>query len=122
VYVFRFSANGLDETDGYSSMPDVPERFQARTDGQGTLKIEPLSGVVVDYEEQGVSYYVDPATGARLDDFHRWSGRFTPATKSAQLALARAARLRVLALEDWLPGGLAVLGALGLALAAWSRR
>lgn len=80
VYVFHFIGAGMDETAGYSFLPDVPERYQARTDGQGTLWVEPTSGLVVDYEEQGVSYFADPATGRRLADFHQWSDRYTPET------------------------------------------
>jgi hypothetical protein len=110
VYVFRFSGTGMDETAGYSSLPEVPERYLALTDGQGTLWIEPVSGVLVDYEEQGVSYFAEKDTKARLANFHEWSDRYTPETKTAQMALARASRLRILALEIWLPGGFALAG------------
>jgi hypothetical protein len=109
VYVFRFTGSGMDETAGYSSLPDVPERFLTLTDGQGTLWIEPVSGVLVDYEEQGVSYFVDRDTHARIANFHEWSDRYAPQTKVAQMTLARASRLRLLALEIWLP--LALVGA-----------
>jgi hypothetical protein len=111
VYVFKFSTTGLDETAGYSYLPDVPERYLAHTDGEGTLWIEPLSGVLVNYSDKGVSYFVDLTSGTRLvdGDFHQWSQTYTPETRLAQLALARAARLRILALEVWLP--LALVGA-----------
>jgi hypothetical protein len=111
VYVFTFSGAGMDETAGYSFLPDVPERYRALTDGQGTLWIEPLSGMLVNYVDRGVSYFVDPASGARLPDgeFHLWRNAYTPETRAAQLALARAARLRILVLETWLP--LALVGA-----------
>ncbi len=92
----------------------MPERYLAYTDGQGALWVEPVSGTVVDYEEEGVSYFVDLATGARAADFHQWSDRYTPETREAQLALARAARLRLLMLETWLPGALVIAGLVGL--------
>jgi len=110
VYVFHFTGTGMNETAGYSALPDVPERYDAHTDGQGTLWIEPVSGVVVDYEEQGISYFVDRATGARLADLYKWSDQYTPETQTAQTRLARASRLRILALETWLPGGLLLVG------------
>jgi hypothetical protein len=109
VYVFRFTATALDETAGYSYLPDVPERYRAHTDGQGTLWIEPISGIVVDYEEQGVSYFVDRVTGKRVADLYEWSDHFTPETRAAQVRLATQARLRLLALEDWLPAGLVLV-------------
>ena len=63
VYVFSFSASGMDESAGYTYLPEVPELYLAHTDGQGTIWVEPLSGTVVDYMDSGVSYFVDPATG-----------------------------------------------------------
>jgi hypothetical protein len=99
VYVFSFSASGMDESAGYSYLPDVPERYLAHTDGQGTIWVEPLSGFVLDYTDRGVSYFVDPASGDRLADFNQWTENYTPETRTAQLALARAARLRILLLE-----------------------
>ncbi|MBI5935105.1 MAG: DUF3068 domain-containing protein [Chloroflexi bacterium] len=103
VYVFRFHAEGLDETDGYNALPGVPERLHAYTDGEGTFWVEPVSGVVVDYEEQGLSYFTDPISGKRLSDFHGWSAHYAPETRAVQQELARAARLRILALETYLP-------------------
>jgi hypothetical protein len=112
----------MDETAGYAYLPEVPERYRALTDGQGTLWIEPISGVVVEYQEQGVSYFANPATGERVGDFHTWSGQFTPETHTAQMALARAARWRSLALEAWLPGALGAVGLAGLGIGAWLAR
>jgi hypothetical protein len=65
---------------------------------------------VVDYEDSGLSYFVDHSTGARLADFNQWQERYTAETRAAQTKLARSARLRSLALETWLPGGLLVVG------------
>jgi hypothetical protein len=109
VYVFSFKGSGMDETTGYSYLPDVPEHFQAHTDGEGTIWVEPLSGIVVDYADSGLSYFVDPASGVRIADFNQWTEKYTPETRTAQLALARAARLRIPALKDWLPAGLVLV-------------
>lgn len=117
VYVFHFTGTGMDETAGYSALPDVPERYYAYTNGQGTLWIEPFLGALVDYEEQGISYFVDRASGKRIADFHTWSDRYTPETRAAQVALAQAMRTKHLALELWLPGGLLLVGLFWLGLA-----
>ncbi|MBA3352250.1 MAG: response regulator [Blastocatellia bacterium] len=37
VYVFNFIAEDLDETAGYVSLPDVPEKYRASTDGRGKI-------------------------------------------------------------------------------------
>jgi len=112
VYVFHFTARDLDETAGFSHLPDVPERYQAHTDADGTLWIEPNSGIVVDYQERGVSYFFEAATRRRVADLFVWSDHFTPQTRAAQLKLATAARLRSKALEGWLPLALLLCGAL----------
>jgi len=77
VYVFSFSGSGMDESAGYSYLPDVPEHYLAHTDGQGTIWVEPLSGIMVDYLDNGISYFVIPSTGARLADFNQWEERYT---------------------------------------------
>jgi hypothetical protein len=103
VYVFTFSASGMDESAGYAYLPDVPERFLAHTDGEGTIWVEPLSGIVVDYEDRGVSYFIDPSTGERLADFNQWEEHYTAETRANQVEQARAFRLRILLFETWFP-------------------
>ena len=110
VYVFKFSGTGMDETSGYTYLADVPNKYLIHTDGAGTIWVEPLSGSVVDYEDSGLSYFVDPASGNKVADFNQWTEKYTPETQTAQFILARAARLRILVLEDWAPGGLALVG------------
>ena len=122
VYVFSFSAFGMDESAGYSYLPDVPEHYLVQTDGEGTIWVEPLSGFVVDYKDSGVSYFVDPASGDRIADFNQWTENYTPETKVVQINLARLARLRILALEVWLPVGLLLVGLLLLELFLFRRK
>jgi hypothetical protein len=114
VYVFNFKGTAMDETAGYSYMQDVPEHYRAFTDGNGILWIELVSGVVVNYQEQGLSYFVDPKTGEPGAVFHTWSGGFSDETKAAQFAMAGSARMRVLFLYDWLPGVLFLIGLIWL--------
>jgi len=114
VYVFSFSATGMDESAGYSYLPDVPENYLAHTDGEGTIWVEPLSGIVMDYEDSGVSYFVIPSTRVRLADFNQWEERYTPETRTTQIKLARAARLRILLLEVYLPAASLLAGLIWL--------
>ncbi len=114
VHVFRFLVRGLDETDGYLHLPDVPQRYRMHSDGEGTLWIEPTSGVVVDYEERGRSGFVEPASGTRVGDAYVWEARYTPATRSTKLAQATAERWRSLFVGTWLPIGLLLLGVVAM--------
>jgi hypothetical protein len=110
VYVFNFSAENFDESDGFSYLPLVPEKYRAITNGQGILWIEPVSGIVVNYEDQGSSSYVDISTGSAVADFSRWDERYSPETIANQLSKARAARGWILLLENWLPAALILAG------------
>ena len=121
VYVFSFTARQLDETAGYDHLPDVPELFRVLTDAQGTLWIEPTSGVVVDYVEKGVSYLVNAASGQRVADVYEWQDRYTPQSLADKRRLAQAQRTRVRLLDIWIPGALTGAGVLALLL-GWRRR
>jgi hypothetical protein len=123
VLVFQFTAAGLDETAGYANLADVPEKYLAHTDGKGKLWIEPVSGIVVDYEDSGVSYFVNPTNMERIADFNIWNMRYIPETKASQEIIARETRLRILILETWLPVILlaASLGCLAFAANIWLR-
>lgn len=114
VFAFTFTARGLDETAGYTQLPDVPERFRVLTDAHGTLWVEPDSGQIVDYEEQGVSYLVELASRKRIADIYIWKDRFTPQTRDSKLARAGAERTRIALFERWLPGAFACAGVITL--------
>jgi len=121
VYVFRFAIQGLDESSGYSHLLDVPERYRAFTNGQGRLWIEPTSGVVVDYQEQGLSYFAEPATGKHVADLLAWNDRYTAQTRASKLRHAQAERWRIHGLELGLPLALLLAGAVCLLLALQRR-
>jgi hypothetical protein len=58
----------------------------------------------------------------RVADFNQWNERYTPETRTAQIKLARLARLRILALEAWGPGGLLLAGLFFLGLFIFQRQ
>ncbi|MBA3962353.1 MAG: DUF3068 domain-containing protein [Chthoniobacterales bacterium] len=118
VYVFNFVADGIDETSGYVALPDVPERYRAITYGKGKVSVEPHSGVVVRWEDEGISYFVEPKTGERVAEVFQWSDQFTPETQAEQLRLAHARLRHHLVLEVYLPAALIAAGVLWLAVAA----
>jgi hypothetical protein len=113
VYVFDAVTDGIDETASYDARPEIPEKYRAHTEGKGRLWVEPVSGVVVDQEDAGVSYFIEPETQRRIGEpFNQWRQRYTEQTVAAQLRQATAARWRMQMLERWAPLGLAGLGLL----------
>jgi sigma-E factor negative regulatory protein RseA len=101
-------------------------RASELTNAQGTLWVEPDSGQIVDYEEEGVSYLAEPGSRKRIGDIYIWKDRFTPSTKAAKVAQAGAERIRISLLEFWLPAALACAGVIalvfGMRIALFSRR
>ncbi len=121
VYVFNFIAEDLDETAGYVSLPDVPEKYRASTDGRGKIWVEPLTGIAVDFEEAGTSYFIESATGRRVAEIFEWRDRYTPETRAAQVQLAKQLRLRYLALDYGVPFALIAAGIIWVVAAVYDR-
>jgi len=122
VYVFNFQINGIDETAGFAALPDVPEKYRALTFSKGLLWVEPVSGIIVDREDTGVSYFVEPKTGEHVGEpILQGSERYTPATIEAQLRIAKATRWRMHALEVWLPVVFVVAGLLAAGIGTLRR-
>jgi Porin PorA len=123
VYVFNSLADGIDETAGFESLPDVPDKYHALSYGRGRFWIEPLSGIVVDYQDEGTSFFIGTKTGERVGEpMARWSARYTVETINAQLHLATAMRGRMLALELWLPLIFIAAGVIWIGVGFYTRR
>jgi hypothetical protein len=123
VYVFNAQADGIDETAGFESLPDVPEKYHALSYGKGQFWIEPVSGLVVDYEDEGTSYFIGTKTGERVTEpMARWSAHYTPETITSQLRLATKMRGRMRALELWWPLTFAAAGLIWMAAGFYLRR
>jgi hypothetical protein len=123
VYVFNSLADGIDETAGFESLPDVPEKYHALSYGKDQLWIEPVSGVVVNYEDAGRSYFIETKTGELVGEpMARCSARYTAETVKAQLKLATTMRGRMRVLEPWLPLTFATAGFFWIAVGFCTRR
>ncbi|CDX12360.1 hypothetical protein MPLB_1200065 [Mesorhizobium sp. ORS 3324] len=122
--VYRFTIADLDETKTYDYFPDVPERFRVRTDGEGFLWVEPVSGTLVDMTDNGHSFFVDPATGKSIGDFSVWQARYSAQSKADLFGAASSVRLRILAAKIWLPAALIAVAFawLGIGLLRLRRR
>lgn len=116
VYVFDCRAKHLDDTAAYTFLADVPERYRAYSSGGGKMWVEPVSGVVLNFEDAGKSYFGVSGSGKGISDFYFWDAHYTSETKAAQLQRALAARRRIVAMEVWLPLGLLLAGLMWLLL------
>lgn len=118
VHEYRFTVHGIDETEGFLHLPDVPKIYDVHTDASGILWIEPVSGTLVDYAQSGKSYFVNKATGERVADCYIWDDHFTDGTRAGKREAARAMRMQIHILEIWLPLALLLTG---LLILFWQR-
>lgn len=122
VYVFFSSVDALDETTGFTSLPNVPQRYHASTYGRGKFWVEPVSGLVVNHEDSGVSYFTDAKSGQRLGQpIIRWRQHYALETILTQLGLAKRQRLWMRTLEIGLPLLILVAAILWLPLTCRSK-
>lgn len=118
--LFRSTVTALDESAGYAHLPDVPERYRALTDAQGTVTIDAATGLLLDYTLAGHSYFADPETLEPVAVFFEWSETFTPATR-VEVAQRVSTTRRMSMLLHWvLPITLLLIGA-ALAVVALRR-
>jgi hypothetical protein len=119
VLVFRFQVRALDESPGYANMPGVPERHRALTDSAGLMWIEPVSGILVHYTEQGKSYLAGAADGVVAGEFFHWNVSFDPPTRVERLKLARSARREIFWYERGVPALILGTGIAALVAFRW---
>lgn len=123
VYVFNFLVDGLDETAGFASLPDVPETYGVLTYAKGVLRVEPVSGIIIDREDGGAGYFVARETGQRVGEpVLEGSERYTQETIDAQFQLAKELRRRMLSLEIWIPAAFTVAGLIAFTAGIYVRR
>ena len=126
LVVHHFAAGyTADQTKELNGLPGVPDARGIITVVNLDLWVEPISGMMVKYEDSAVAYYYDMATGERLHPWNSFSNRFTKSSIAERVTEARGAKWRILVLDRVVPGivlgvGL-VLAGLGLGLCSWTR-
>ena len=117
IKTYRFSVvNELsDDTEGFAHLELVPERYNALSEYTSNIWVEPVSGIIVKYEDKGISYYAEKETGKRVWDFDEWSSRFSEDTVANMAGTAGRERQNKIVFELIIP---LLLGAIALALFA----
>lgn len=108
----------VDQTANLTQLPGVPDKRGISTDGELELWIEPVTGWLVKYIDNGSAYYYDQQTKERLNPWNKFSNRFTKSSIEEQVAKAKTMRLAVFAITYGIP---ALVALLGLLLLAWRK-
>lgn len=115
LYLFDFVANRIDDTYAYQFLSTVPERYRTESNGRGKLWVEPVSGIVVDFEDAGTTSFVDQRTGEKVADFFIWEAKYTDEIRAEQFRLARQFHLWILLVCRWTPSFLVMVSLICIA-------
>ncbi len=120
TYHFEVLGKISDDTRGYDFHDLVPEKYKGFSNFDIHIYVEPVSGVIVNYEDEGRSYYVEQ-DGTKVQDFSEWENRFDYYTIKSQAEIAKSAKLKIYIYKIYIPLLLSLAG-LGLLGLAWVRK
>lgn len=117
TYHLELADGFSDDTIGYEFLELVPEKYKVLSDFNIHVYVEPVSGIVVNYEDEGISYYAD-SSGNKVQDISEWGNRFDYYSVKSQAEIAKSAKLKIEIYEIYIPLLLGLMGLvlLGLAL------
>lgn len=112
LYTTHYEA---DQTADVNKLKDVPERKGVKANIQLKLWIEPVSGWLIQYQDNTLAYFYDCKTGKPLAPWNKFSNRYTYNSIKEQIEFAKYFKWKILFIDFIIPGILFV-GALLLLL------
>jgi hypothetical protein len=112
VYHFSFANEIRDDTKDFTWIELVPDTYGANSMQSSEFLVEPATGILVNFDDGGTSYYVDKTTGEKIQDFLTWKAKFTDDTIANQVRLAQNKKQEIILYERWIP---VLLGLISLA-------
>lgn len=111
VNTYHFVARkiAVDDTEGYSFLDLVPEKYNVRTIADIDIYVEPVSGIIIDYQDKGVSSYLD-RQGTVIQDIAQWSNHFSEITIQRMATMAEGLKIKVLFTRSYFPAILILIG------------
>lgn len=109
TYHFQTVNSVINDTIGYEFLPLVPEKYQVNSRVNMDIYVEPVTGIVIDHEDSGVSSYVDK-DGKTIWDIAQWSNKYNEPTINMRVAQARSQKQTYLLISRIIPGAIFLLG------------
>jgi hypothetical protein len=103
TYYFKGQAEKVNDTDGYAFLDLIPEQYIAYTDSVIEMWVEPTTGTLVDYKDDGISYYADKVNGRNVHTFSDWSNTWSDDTIANQVRIAQNKKQEIILYERWIP-------------------
>lgn len=98
TYRYRASYEGqlLDQTESLGHLEGVGERLGILVEPQLDVWVEPITGYLIDYEENATAYFYELSSGERLSPWNQFSNTLSEDSVSHQAMSARSERARML--------------------------
>jgi hypothetical protein len=103
VFKFKSTVRNADLTESFEFLDLVPEQYLVTTDADGRFWVEPTSGIIVKYEEDGVNYYLQESIKNRVQSFSTFSNKFSDDTIANQVRIAQNEKQKIQLYERWIP-------------------
>ncbi len=102
VYRFIGERKDIDDSAGYAFLPLVPEKYLALSKANLEVFVEPVSGTVIDYQDNSTSYY-SGADHKVIWDIAKRSNKFSDSTVTSRINQASEVRQQFFLLEVIIP-------------------
>jgi hypothetical protein len=119
TYHFTGKEREKDNTVEFSWLDLVPETYNAFSVQSVDLWVEPVSGLLINHKDDGFSYYVDKTTGEKIENFNKWTNKFSDDTIANQVRLAQNEKQRIILIEKIVPILLFIIAAALFIAAHW---
>jgi hypothetical protein len=103
VYHFSFGDEITDDTEDYTWIELIPDTYHVNSVQSADLWVEPVTGIMVNFDDGGTSYYIDKTTGKKIQDFLTWKDKFNDDTIANQVRLAQNKKQEIILYEQWIP-------------------
>lgn len=92
----------IDDTSGYDFLPLVPEKYNVLSNVSVDIYVEPITGIIIDRQDTGISYYTDK-NGNHLWDIAQWSNKYDDPTITARVTEAKLKKSSYLQITTVIP-------------------
>ncbi|MBW2966751.1 DUF3068 domain-containing protein [Candidatus Woesearchaeota archaeon] len=109
VYHFGYEDAITDDTDDYGWLELVPDTYNVGSIQGTEYWIEPVTGIIINLDDEGTSFYKDKTTGEKVQDFYIWKIKFKDDTIANQVRIAQNKKQQIILYEIIIPVLLAVI-------------
>jgi hypothetical protein len=103
VYRYETIIKDLDLTPSFEFLDLVPETYDVVVDAVGTYWVEPTTGILIKYEEEGTNHYITKDKREKVQEFSLFSNSFSDDTITSQALKAQNEKFKLLLIRVILP-------------------